>query len=60
MELEKKYVPLVRLFAVREKLLPYGKETIDQPEKVAKLARCMLRLPLRWIYTLMLRKKKHV
>ncbi len=38
--LEEKYVPLVRLCAVREKVLPYGKETIDQPEKVAKLAQC--------------------
>jgi len=40
--LEEKYVPLVRLCAVRERVLPYGKETIDQPEKVAKLARCIL------------------
>ena len=36
------YVPLVKIYMVKEKKLPYGKESIDHPQKVVKLARQLL------------------
>lgn len=36
------YVPLIKLHMVKEKELPYAKEIIDNPQKVAKLARIIL------------------
>ena len=32
----KMYVPLVKLYMIKEKELPYAKEIIDNPKKVAK------------------------
>lgn len=37
------YIPVVRMCAVKDKEIPYGKETIDSPEKVAMLCRELIR-----------------
>ncbi|MCF2554382.1 JAB domain-containing protein [Faecalicatena contorta] len=36
------YVPLVKVYAVKEKMLPYGKEKLNTPEKIAAFARDFL------------------
>lgn len=35
----KRYIPLIRLYAVREKELEYETSKLDSPEKVAKLVK---------------------
>lgn len=40
---ERKFVPLVRLYAVKEKVLPYGKEKLNIPQKVVELSRQILK-----------------
>lgn len=39
---EKQYVPIVRLYAVRESTIPYGKEHLTEPRVVAEFVRKML------------------
>lgn len=41
--LENRYVPLVRTCIVKERLLPYGKESVCTPQKVVQMLKCMLR-----------------
>ena len=40
--LKTKYVPLVRIHAVKERLLPYGQEEISSPERVVKMVNRLL------------------
>lgn len=40
--LRENYLPLVKLKMVKENAMPYGKERLDSPEKVAELASLLL------------------
>lgn len=41
-KLETNYVPVVRVYAVKERYLPYGKEAVSHPKDVVKLVQRLL------------------